>query len=122
LVFLLFISLFNQIEISAQSVFTANKILFKGLRRTKTTIVFREIAFKEGQKILISDTSVLFRKSAANVFNTRLFNFCRYELDSVRVDSAGNCSANVIFYVSERWYTFPSPIFELADRNFNEWL
>ncbi len=120
--FLLFISLFNPLEISAQSVFTANKILFKGLRRTKTTIVSREITFKTGQKILIADTSVLFRKSAANVFNTHLFNYCRYETDSVRVDSAGNSSADVIFYVSERWYTFPSPIFELADRNFNEWL
>jgi hypothetical protein len=23
--------------------------------------------------------------------------------------------------VNERWYTFPVPIFELSDRNFNEW-
>jgi outer membrane protein assembly factor BamA len=120
--FLLLISLLTVLEISGQPVFTANKIRFKGLKRTKTSIVFREIAFKEGQRILLSDTSVLFRKSAANVFNTHLFNFCRYEIDSVRFDSAGQCMADVVFYVSERWYTFPSPIFELADRNFNEWL
>jgi hypothetical protein len=28
---------------------------------------------------------------------------------------------DLLIDVDERWYTFPSPIFELSDRNFNEW-
>jgi outer membrane protein assembly factor BamA len=28
---------------------------------------------------------------------------------------------DILIDVNERWYTFPSPIFELSDRNFNEW-
>ena len=28
---------------------------------------------------------------------------------------------DVMVDVKERWYIFPLPIFELADRNFNEW-
>src|SRR5262249_54789434 len=31
-------------------------------------------------------------------------------------------SQEIIVIVSERWYIWPAPIFELVDRNLNEWL
>jgi len=105
----------------AQSVFIPTKIIFKGLKRTKLSIVQREVVFKQRERILIDDTSTFFHKSERNIFNTRLFNFCRYSVDSIKTDSTGNVTGHVTFSVSERWYTFPTPIFELADRNFNEW-
>jgi outer membrane protein assembly factor BamA len=101
--------------------FFVDAVRFQGLKRTRARIVHRELAICRGNGYFYSDTSALFRKSAQNIFNTRLFNFCRYRVDSLSTDPAGNLHGVVIFEVSERWYTFPYPVFELADRNFNEW-
>jgi hypothetical protein len=109
-------------SVFGQEVFIPEITRFEGLRRTKPTIVFRELAYKQGDRILLEDTGFIFKKSASNVFNTRLFNFCQYELDSSWTDSLGIKHGSMVFTVSERWYTFPNPIFELADRNLNEWL
>ena len=105
----------------AQSVFTATDIRFEGLKRTKVQIVMRERTFNIGQAILVNDTAQIFRRFTFNVFNTHLFNYAVYSIDSLKIDSLGHSSGIVKVRVSERWYTFPSPIFELADRNFNEW-
>jgi outer membrane protein assembly factor BamA len=104
-----------------QNLFVPAQVRFSGLKRTKLAIVRRELAFQPGIPIFLEDTSLIFKKSAANIFNTRLFNFCRYSVDSIWTDSLGRTTGRVVFQVNERWYTFPSPIFELADRNFNEW-
>ena len=106
----------------SQPSFTATRIEYKGLKRTKNSIVQRELTFKSGLEILIEDTALLFKRSALNMFNTKLFNYCSYSIDSLRFDSATSHSYGiVVFHLNERWYTFPIPIFELADRNFNEW-
>jgi hypothetical protein len=34
---------------------------------------------------------------------------------------AGQGKIDILVDLNERWYTFPSPVFELSDRNFNEW-
>ncbi len=105
----------------AQPSFTPQKVFFHGLKRTKTTIVSRELSFIPGQAILLQDTADFFKKSCFNIFNTTLFNYCTYRVDSGYTDSTGHSFGQIHFRVSERWYTFPVPIFELADRNFNEW-
>ena len=93
-----------------------------GLKKTRQRIVSRELAFRPGTPILAEDTAQLFKKSSLNIFNTKLFNFVIYRIDSLRADSANHTSGIVVFTTHERWYTFPYPIFELADRNFNEWI
>lgn len=101
--------------------FFADAVRFQGLKRTRPRIVFRELAICRGTGYFIADTAGLFRKSTQNIFNTRLFNYCRYRIDSLQPDPDGNLHGVVVFEVDERWYTFPYPVFELADRNFNEW-
>ena len=105
----------------AQLSFTPQKVFFHGLKRSKTAIVSRELAFIPGRAILLQDTADFFKKSCFNIFNTTLFNYCTYRVDSGYTDSSGHSFGQIHFRVSERWYTFPVPIFELADRNFNEW-
>lgn len=105
----------------SQPSFTPIKVKYNGIKRTKTSIVSRELAFKSGTEILPEDTGLIFRKSANNIFNTKLFNYCTYSVDSIKYDSLNHSSGIVNFNMHERWYTFPIPIFELADRNFNEW-
>lgn len=118
----LLLSLAWSSELQAQHVFIPHQVKFKGLKRTKKSIVQRELAFRTGVALLPEDTAQFFRKSVQNMFNTRLFNLCRYQLDSSWVDTCGRVFGQLTFEGNERWYTFPIPIFELADRNFNEWI
>lgn len=117
--FLLFF--FQCIPVFSQEMLIPEKMVFKGLHKTKETIVRREMAFSARQPLAVKDTAVIFRKCLNNLFNTRLFNTCRYYLDSLKTNDSGMVSANVVFVLQERWYTIPIPLLELADRNFNEW-
>jgi outer membrane protein assembly factor BamA len=57
-------------------------------------------------------------KSRENLMNTSLFNFVNVESKSVEENPA---SVDIIFSFTERWYIWPWPILEFADRNFNTW-
>lgn len=92
-----------------------------GNRRTKRHIILRELDIKSGDTIAVSDTSILFEWNANKVFNTLLFTKAKVGI-VLRDDSLTDfLEADLQVAVNERWYTFPNPIFELADRNFNEW-
>ncbi len=56
-------------------------------------------------------------RSRENLMNTTLFHF----VSITRQTLSGNESA-VVVDLKERWYIIPAPIFELVDRNFNEWV
>lgn len=96
-------------------------VSFHGLKKTRESVVLRELAFKPGNTISSNDTAELFRKCRNNLLNTRLFHTCNYY---VRIPESGDSAVipiEVIFELQERWYTIPIPVLELADRNFNEW-
>ena len=98
-----------------------NKVCIKdltvnGTKRTKVYIVHREIQFKKGDSILISDLYKELEQARFQVYNTTLFNEVKFEL--VALD-ASNVNINV--QVLERWYLYPVPQFKWIDRNFNEW-
>ncbi len=93
-----------------------NRIIILGNKVTRDRIILRELSLKPGDTISSIRIDNQLVKDRAKIYNLRLFNtvVVRYmAFDSTRVD--------LIIEVSERWYTFPSPIFELSDRNFNEW-
>jgi outer membrane protein assembly factor BamA len=50
------------------------------------------------------------------LINTRLFNTAE-----IRTLEMEENNVDLVIDLNERWYTFPVPIFELSDRNFNEW-
>ena len=100
---------------------SANKVCVKdlavtGTKKTKIYIVYREIQFKKGDSILISDLYTELEQARFQVYNTTLFNEVKFEL--VALDAA-NVIINV--RVTERWYLYPVPQFKWVDRNFNEW-
>ena len=63
----------------------------------------------------MKDISERIQRSEENLHNTSLFN-------SIKITWLQE-KDNVTFYilVTERWYIFPLPIFEIAERNFNVW-
>jgi outer membrane protein assembly factor BamA len=93
------------------------KISLEGNRLTKSNIVYREIIIKEGDTLTDLNLKNKLEQSRLNLLNTSLFNF-------VNIDTISNNNGiiNLKFRMIERWYLFPFPIFEIADRNFNTWL
>lgn len=93
-----------------------NRILLVGNRLTRDQIILREMTLKPGDIIFNRNLPEILQADEQKLINTRLFNTVQIrtmELDGYKVD--------LVIDLNERWYTFPSPIFELSDRNFNEW-
>jgi outer membrane protein assembly factor BamA len=93
------------------------QINFTGNKKTKDKIILREIPFKTGDTLTVSEFALLTKKSQQNIINTALFNFATIDSTFVTPELV-NLSVNV----KERWYIWPNPIFEIAERNFNTWL
>ena len=87
-----------------------------GTKKTKIYIVYREIHFKKGDSLLISGLQKELEQARQQVYNTTLFNDVYFELTAI---DPGNVNINV--RVTERWYAYPVPQFQLVDRNFNDW-
>ena len=96
--------------------FIINKIILSGNKITKQQIIYRELLFHEGDTIKGNNLLKIIEQSRQNLLNTSLFNFVTIDTLSV---SPGKI--NVTIDLIERWYIWPMPFFQLADRNFNVW-
>jgi outer membrane protein assembly factor BamA len=106
------------IDQSALQKVAIKKILFFGNKITKESIITRELFFHENDTLPRFVLQGLMERSRQNLLNTSLFNFVEIYDQQNTNDSS---ETFVIVKVIERWYLFPLPIFELVDRNFNEW-
>ncbi len=106
--------------------FVIRKVVLIGNKRTKNQILYRELFFHVGDTLEESNLEKILQKSKENLLNTLLLNIA----DIQRVEDGPAVSngtdtilqgLDIYIFVAERWYIFPAPIFELADRNFNEW-
>lgn len=96
--------------------FVISDIIIQGNYITKTSIILRELTFKKGDTIKTSAWAFEILRSKNNLLNTTLFNFV--QIDTVRLKTG---ELNVAIQVVERWYLWPSPIFQVEERNFNTW-
>lgn len=101
-----------------QSFLIVQQISIEGNKRTLNKILLRELDFTIGDTLWLSDTSVIFEHTRNKLFNTNLFVFVKIYAYPLQ-DSLPNTKLKI--EVKERWYLFPELIFDLADRNFNEW-
>jgi len=95
---------------------TINRVLIIGNKVTRDQIISRELSLKPGDTINTKRIDAVLLQDQRKIYNLRLFNTVTIqwlELTTSQVD--------LLIEVNERWYTFPVPIFELSDRNFNEW-
>jgi outer membrane protein assembly factor BamA len=93
-----------------------DRIFIVGNKKTKPRIILRELDFAEDDIISTHNILPRIKRNEDNIFNTRLFisvNISFILIEDYKVD--------VIIRVAERWYFFPIPVFELADRNFHDW-
>lgn len=102
---------------TADSVFVIGKITIQGNEQTKSHIILRELAFKTGDTLTISQLQLLRARGMRQIFNLKLFT-------SVNIEIGERDSLNatpITIYLKERWYLFVVPILEVGDRNFNQW-
>jgi outer membrane protein assembly factor BamA len=93
-----------------------DRLLIIGNKVTLQRIIERELSLKPGDSILARTLAPTLEWDKNKLYNLRLFNTV-----SVRALNKGNDHIDILVEVTERWYIFPVPIFELSDRNFNEW-
>lgn len=101
---------------SADTIIITNiEVVSPGIK-TKHSVIIRELSFKR-QDFMSWDELVDYEipRSEANLKNLNLFNqiYIHPELKDGEV--------SIEIHVVEKWYLWPIPFVEFADRNFNQW-
>ena len=91
-------------------------ITLSGNTTTKDRIIMRELVIQEGDTMANAALYERMERSRQNLMNTGLFN--TVTVLPLYLDQR---SVMVEVTVNERWYIWPSIIFDLADPNFNTW-
>jgi len=97
---------------------TITEITLEGNNRTKEHIIFRELEFKEGQRLQQSQLAAVLTKNELLLLSTALFTRVQMNISDWDVERQ---RIKIHIVVSESPFFIPIPIFELADRNFNVW-
>jgi len=92
------------------------RIIIIGNKITREQIISRELSLKPGDTISTRRLDRVLLQDQRKIYNLRLFNTVTIRWLELNIDQV-----DLLIEVDERWYTFPVPIFELSDRNFNEW-
>lgn len=93
-----------------------HSITIKGNRRTKMYIIQRELHFKTGDSLTAGTLEKELEQGRRQVYNTTLFDLVK--IDAVVLD---NNELDIAVQLREKWYLYPTPQIQMADRNFNEW-
>lgn len=92
------------------SIFAIKKIEITGNKKTKDFIILRELTFKTGDTI--HNWPFHREQSRKQLINLFIFN---------EIAIQKNDTGHIIIHVTERWYLWPAPVLQIADRNFNQW-
>ncbi|MDX1627578.1 MAG: POTRA domain-containing protein [Fulvivirga sp.] len=95
---------------------TIDNIFIIGNKKTKDKIILREMDITSGGVYAKEVLPEIIEADRNKIRNLLLFT--SVEIKTLYVTPN---LVDVVVKVSERWYIFPVPIFNLADRNFNDW-
>ena len=107
----------NFIDQSNSAPFIIRNIIIEGNKKTKASIILREVPFKPGDKFQLQQLVSKFEDARKQLMNTALF----HEV-TVALKSFEGYNVDILVEVKERWYIFPVPYFKMVDRNLNQWL
>jgi outer membrane protein assembly factor BamA len=92
-------------------------IQISGNKITQPSVILRELLFTTGDTIFKMQLLSTLQRSRENLLNLAIFNFVHLDIKHL-----GNNHIDVIISVIERWYIWPVPILEYADRNFSTFI
>ena len=92
-------------------------ITVEGNHRTRTGIIMREMAIRRDDSLTAETLKEKLEIDRRKVINTNLF----VTVDLLTRPNPDSVHTDIRIVVKERWYFIMLPVFQLADRNFNEW-
>ena len=99
----------------SEDTITISNITITGNKITQAEIILRELALSENSSFSATDLEQKIKESEQNLINLKLFNF-------VEINHAINGNqVEITIDVTEKWYFWPYPVFEISERNFNSW-
>ncbi len=105
------------ISVDSLGGFQLVEINILGNKKTKDYIILREMNMKVGDTI---QPSMLYEKlllCQEAIYNTNLFSFVQ-----ITPAIVSNHRFSININLTEKWFIYPIPQFQIIDRNFNEWL
>ena len=94
-----------------------SNIYILGNKKTKDRIILREMSLKKGTSAFLNEIEKSIESDKINIVNTNLFNSV-----SIEILKETDNTINLFIKVNERWYFWPAPLIEIADRNLMDWL
>lgn len=111
-----------QISVADTTCKKLRSVFITGNKVTKKQIIMRELTFQRGDTLCPTQLDAELEQSQQNLFNTSLFNFVTIRpMNYDSVNPADSLIIDLLITVEERWYTWPSPVFEIQEPNFNQW-
>lgn len=92
-------------------------ILISGNKITHESVILRELIFSPGDTVFKMQLIPSLQRSRENLLNLSIFNFV-----FLNIKHLGDNVIDVTVEITERWYIWPIPILEYADRNFSTFL
>jgi outer membrane protein assembly factor BamA len=92
-------------------------IIIEGNYKTRSSIILREMAIHTGDTVTAAGVPELLEIDRRKIINTNLF----VTVDMLTQLNADSLRTDIKVLIKERWYLIALPVFQLADRNFNEW-
>src|SRR2546423_5015717 len=96
--------------------FVIKDIIITGNKKTRPYIIERELPFRRGDSVSLSELVKKFERARELLVNTALFHEVVVSLKKFQ-----GYQIYVSIEVKERWYIFPVPYFKPVDRNLAEW-
>src|SRR6185436_19741511 len=101
----------NFVEQNSGAPFVVRNIIIEGNKKTKASIILREVPFRHGDKFQLQQLVSKFEDARKQLMNTALF----HEV-TVALKSFEGYNVDILVEVKERWYLFPVPYFKFVDR------
>jgi outer membrane protein assembly factor BamA len=92
-------------------------IVISGNDVTQECVILRELVFSKGDTVLKMELLPSLQRSKENLLKLALFNFVHIDIKHLE-----NSKIDVVVSLTERWYIWPVPILEYADRNFSTFI
>ncbi|MBI9035736.1 MAG: hypothetical protein JEZ03_14845 [Bacteroidales bacterium] len=97
---------------------TIDRIIIIGNEKTREHVIIRELTLLQGEKYTADELEFKITDSEEHLRNIELFNFVDIQQVIAYQDSN---QVNLFVKLTERWYIWPVPLIESADRNINAW-
>lgn len=97
-------------------------VLLKGNYRTRDRIILREMTLRVGDTVRLADLPGRLAWDQRNITSTNLFVTVSLTNEQpAPTDSTQLTLIDLTVTMKERWYFVAYPVFDIADRNLNEW-